>query len=201
MTSPVPAQVAADRAEALATLRAGCGQCVTHPRARGLCSRHYQQAQARKLVGDGIGAISIKDRFWSKVLKSDGCWEWQAARLSAGYGSFSVDGVRHPAHRIAWQLVVGPIAPGLHIDHLCRNIICVNPAHLEPVTPRENTHRGVGPSAQNARKTSCNQGHPFDEANTYVSGDGKRACRQCRSANTRRHRARRSAAVVAGGAQ
>jgi hypothetical protein len=95
-----------------------------------------------------------------------------------GYGVLStVDGNRY-AHRLAYELLVGPIPEGLHIDHLCRRPECVNPAHLEPVTNVENIRRGNAGLFQ-ASKTHCKQGHPYDEKNTLIRRSGGRACREC----------------------
>lgn len=114
--------------------------------------------------------------------------------MTSGYGQFAMDDgdrVRmKPAHRIAYELVNGPIPEGLEIDHLCRNRLCVRPDHLEAVTTQENLRRGNGASARNARKDRCSQGHEFDETNTYWRPDGKgRDCRTCRAARSRRARA------------
>ncbi|KAB2977369.1 HNH endonuclease [Streptomyces sp. SS1-1] len=83
------------------------------------------------------------------------------------------------AHRVAYQEIVGPIPEGLQLDHLCRVRHCVNPAHLEPVTSRENTLRGENLVAINAAKTHCKRGHLFDAANTY-RWRNSRICRECR---------------------
>lgn len=85
------------------------------------------------------------ERFWAKVAKSDGCWQWMAARTPKGYGQFAPHRRHVYAHRYVYELVVGPIPEGLTIDHLCRNRGCVRPDHLEVVTRGENTRRGATP--------------------------------------------------------
>lgn len=96
------------------------------------------------------------------------------------------------AHRYAWITLVGEIPAGLHIDHLCRNKVCVNPDHLEPVTPRVNVLRGYSMVAANARATHCTHGHEFTPENTRLK-HGDRICRQCRRDSNRRYKARRAA--------
>lgn len=82
------------------------------------------------------------DRFWSKVLRGPNCWLWVGSRNELGYGQYRIDNeTRGRAHRVAYELLVGPIPEGLTIDHLCRNTWCVNPAHMEPVTIQENLGR------------------------------------------------------------
>lgn len=120
------------------------------------------------------------DRFWEKVGRrsDDECWEWSAYKLQ-GYGRFGVGGSRANggrivyAHRWAYEALVGPIPEGLTLDHLCRNRACVNPEHLEPVTPQENTRRGA------ILKTHCPQGHPYSGENLFYGTDGSRRCREC----------------------
>jgi len=132
-------------------------------------------------------------KFWAKV-DFDGpapkhnpelgaCWLWKD-HLVGGYGQYrTVRGMR-AAHRHAYRLCVGPIPRGYTLDHLCRNTACVRPAHLEPVTLRDNILRGNGPTAQNARKTHCPRGHAYNKANTYYwkrpGGGLDRICRACR---------------------
>lgn len=153
----------------------------------------------------GREARPLAERFWEKVDRSagpDACWPWTSATQPNGYGYFMCDGDRY-AHRLAYTLAVGPIPAGLQIDHLCRNRGCVNPAHLEPVTPRENVIRGVGPSARNAKKTHCQNGHEFTEENTYRDKRGHRLCRICQNslnrANQQRYKERHHAERAAQG--
>jgi hypothetical protein len=142
--------------------------------------------------------VTAVDRFWSRVDRTDTCWIWRGGRKPKGYGNFWVDSQHSvAAHRFAYELLVGPIPPGLHLDHLCRVPWCVNPEHLEPVTVRENLLRGLTIPAANAGKTHCPQGHPYDDANTYRWG-GSRHCRACVAARSAvRDRVRREAQRVA----
>jgi hypothetical protein len=149
-------------------------------------------------------------RFWAKV-KKDGsvppgrpdlgpCWVWTAYTSPLGYGRFSAEvaGRRTQvfAHRWAYEQQVGAIPAGLDLDHLCRVRHCVNPAHLEAVTARENVLRGGMPNGALSRRTHCGRGHPFDAANTYYRPDGGRRCRKCAALqvarSARRYQAERS---------
>lgn len=129
------------------------------------------------------GKNAWPERFWAKVEKTETCWLWIAGRQADGYGSITVGGSGKLAHRVAYELVVGPIAKDLTLDHLCRVRHCVNPAHLEPVTNRVNILRGVSPTAQCAQQTSCKRGHPFTEANTRIKATPYGVARVCRSCN------------------
>lgn len=88
---------------------------------------------------------NLPERFWALVDKTGECWLWTGGRggKTSQYGIFrSVAGEKHtPAHRIAYELEVGPIPAGYEIDHLCSTPLCVTPAHLEAVTPAENKRR------------------------------------------------------------
>lgn len=115
---------------------------------------------------------------------SSDCIEWTGNIASNGYGRVKVKGKSHYAHRLAYERAFGPIPPGAHIDHLCRNRACVNPEHLEAVDLVTNIMRGEGVMAQNSRKTHCPQGHPYDDENTMLL-NGRRHCRECGRARNR----------------
>ena len=145
---------------------------------------------AKKLISDA-------ERFHqSYAVSNSGCWEWQKARDGDGYGLFKVgsrsDGSRRMArvHRWSYEHIIGPIPDGLQIDHTCRNRCCCNPAHLEPVTGRENTQRGWRKS-----KTHCKSGHPLSGENLIVSPKGWRSCRTCQARWTRDHTAKTEGAA------
>jgi hypothetical protein len=91
------------------------------------------------------------------------------------------DGRNHRVHRLVYRLLVGDIVEET-LDHLCRNRRCVNPAHLEQTSNKINTLRGEGPTAVNARKATCRNGHSLSGENLVVSRDGKRGCRICKTA-------------------
>lgn len=123
------------------------------------------------------------------------CWEWTGATTGRGFGAILHDGTMMQAHRVVYLDRVGPIPEGLTLDHLCRNKACVNPHHMEPVSIRENILRSTSPSAVNARKTHCPQGHAYDDENTYRDPIGRRFCRACMRAHQRRYAAQRKAAA------
>jgi len=148
-----------------------------------------------------FGDARLPDRFWSKCMPepNSGCWLWFGQATPKGYGQlgFQSRKVRRNvyAHRLAYVVLVSAIPNGMQIDHLCRNARCCNPAHLEPVTPRENILRGDGPRITRERHASithCRQGHPFDEENTHLTRhrDGRRSrqCKQCWRREERRKR-------------
>lgn len=128
-------------------------------------------------------------RFWEKVRKGE-CWEWTGCITNRGYGLFQDGKKLRSVHRWSYERFIGQIPDGLTIDHLCRNRACVRPDHLEPVSARENVLRGIGISAENARKTECLRGHPLSGDNLYLY-QGKRHCRACRAANDKARRAAR----------
>lgn len=82
---------------------------------------------------------SVEQRFWSKVEKTEGCWLWTASTFRTGYGQFRLGKTNTSAHRVAFELVNGPIPPGTQIDHRCGCRACVNPDHMRLATNAENT--------------------------------------------------------------
>ena len=146
-----------------------------------------------------------KDRFFDKVLKlPSGCWIWMAGiqgkfykRVNGGYGSFSLNGGTKPAHRVSYEMHIGEIPTGYDIDHLCRITSCVNPAHLEAVTPEENYRRGIGNKGEfNSNKTHCPKGHEYTPENTRMERKNKksswyRACVTCRRETWRKYEEKR----------
>lgn len=128
----------------------------------------------------GLDVDNLEQRFLAKVEKTADCWIWRAYRHEKGYGRIGVGGHVKFAHRIAYELFVGPIPAGLQIDHLCRNRGCVNLAHLEPVTARENCLRGTV-----FHPDACHRGHPRSAENTYNDPSGIRHCRVCSGSHAR----------------
>ena len=128
-------------------------------------------------------------RFLSHIrMTEEGHWLWQA-RKRHGYGMFSWRKYILHAHCFAYIAMRGPINEGLEPDHLCRIRDCTNPSCLELVTHKENVLRGTSPSAQLAKRTDCDNGHPFNETNTMKNKDGSRCCRICHNSKTMlRHR-------------
>ena len=110
-----------------------------------------------------------------------GCILWCGTMHSTGYGLFWFRKKNVLADRLAVWLSGRDIPTGMHVDHLCRTPACVNPDHLEVVTPRENHLRGVGIGALNVIKTECPKGHLLtpDNLDAYALKNGRRACRLC----------------------
>ena len=123
--------------------------------------------------------IPLPPQLASKIDYSGDCWEWTGYCELAGYGKVYWDGFTIYAHRVMWEVVVGPIPEGLTIDHLCMNRRCVNPGHLRVISLRDNILASPNTLAGiNVRKTHCIHGHPFNEQNTY-KWRGTRSCRTC----------------------
>lgn len=128
-------------------------------------------------------------------FQDDGCWQWTSIVKTGGYAyfTFGMDGFRASRVIYAWTHP-GVEMAGLEIDHLCKNRLCVNPAHLELVTHRENWLRSDAPSVANATKTHCVHGHPFDAVNTGTQWNKRdrammRYCKECRRLGVLRRKA------------
>ena len=129
---------------------------------------------------------SYEERLREKiVILPNGCHQWAGCKGPAGYGVFWMHSRRWLAHRASYELFVGAIPEGLELDHLCRNRMCVNPAHLEPVTHRENIIRG--------KSNVCKFGHPLAGGN-LVPWVKHRLCLACKRRRDRESYARRTAA-------
>lgn len=124
------------------------------------------------------------ERFFEKVLKTEGCWLWTAYRSPLGYGRFAPTASGPvSAHRWSYEFAYGPIPDGLHIDHLCRVTSCVRPDHLEAVTNSENVRRQARALGRNRgpRRTTCRQGHELAGENlaVYIGKKVQYICRTC----------------------
>jgi hypothetical protein len=180
----------------------GCGGEV---RTRGYCNRHYQRLRRYGTpLGGGFSRPKKSGRapietFEERItVLSNGCWKWNGTLTSKGYADGCLNGVEHVRiHRWRWEQDHGPVPEGLELDHLCHtndlacpggddcpHRACVNPAHLEPVTPEENRKRARKPHTQH-----CVRGHEYTPENTYITpSTGTRQCRICAREGLRRRR-------------
>lgn len=166
------------------------------------CTRNdiYPNRTKERIEQDGRLLISLKvltrlgknmQISTTRFYEGEPCWEWQRGKDRDGYG-FTTYNLRWVyAHCLSYEIFVEIIPSHLQIDHLCRNRCCINPAHLEAVTGRTNTLRGTSVAAENAQKTHCKRGHPFDDENTYTMSSGGRSCRICTRMHGRIHDAKR----------
>jgi hypothetical protein len=139
------------------------------------------------------------------------CLIWTGNIDEDGYGRGKREGKTGYAHRLSYAEFVGPIPDKMQIDHVCHSTDaacaggsscihrrCINPAHLEAVTPRENSLRANNSFVSiNARKTRCNSGHEFTPENTYVRTNGSRRCVACQNEWSRNYKAKRGAQTQA----
>lgn len=144
---------------------------------------------------------ALRERLLSRIKIVDDCWIWQGSiGHRDGYGAVYVrrseggntDNSKQ-VHRVSYEIFRGEIPKGLVLDHLCRTRACINPVHLEPVTHRDNLHRGLTLNALNSSKTHCINGHEFsNEQSQWYRVRGFRRCRECHNETEKlRHRVKK----------
>lgn len=155
-------------------------------------SRHQPSPPLlKRSVGGRWAGETLAERLerWSIPEPMSGCQLWMGyGNGNTAYGRVYYLGVAYLAHRASYELSIGPIPPGLVIDHLCRNPACINPRHLEPVTSQTNTKRGLA-----GNMTHCKRGHELAGENLIRTKTGNRRCWTC---TRQRHR---NLAAMAGG--
>lgn len=139
-------------------------------------SRNFQTSASGSWTGL---PLAIENKIMPEP--NSGCWFWLGKLYTTGYGRITANKKEFLIHRVVYQLTRGEIPTNLEIDHLCRNRGCCNPDHLEPVTSKVNSLRGVSLLAENARKIFCIRGHELTVENTYARRrkQGSRACIAC----------------------
>ena len=173
--------------------------CEKPHHGRSLCRSHYEAARRSdpaSLPPRQIFPVT-EDAFWLRVDRSagpEGCWPWTGGIDRDGYGNCTTPWRKGSggAHCVAHFYATGQVADSSsQLDHTCHpgdgscpaatcpHRACVNPAHLEVVTPHENTHRGDTPASRLAARPTCDKGHPFTGANLAIRRDGSRKCRAC----------------------
>lgn len=172
--------------------------CAEPLRCTGFCAIHYDRWRRHGAAADMTPGRLHKAHLPLRLSFDssggpDACWPWTGSMGRYGYGRWVSGGVTQQAHRAVYELLIGPIPDGLDLDHMCHNKDplcpggvtclhrrCCNPSHLMPDARGPNILRGKTLSGRNAAKVECIHGHPFDEANTYVSPTtGQRTCRAC----------------------
>jgi len=152
-----------------------------------------------------ISRIKAKCISSNNIFQGSPCTIFNGTKTKDGYGETTVQARKFLVHRVVYEHLKGPIPESLQVDHLCRNRQCCNIDHLELVTSRENTMRGLSPSQTKARAASithCPAGHEYSEENTAIYFPNNRHCRTCtqiRSANRSKSAMRNTRPEVGGG--
>lgn len=178
-----------------------CGRPSKWPLARGRCRTCYPK-HIEKLKAEGtyrrLNKRPAVDRVLERVTPGwGGCVLWTGPTTN-GYGRVMDRGKNTGAYRAVYEAMIGEIPAGMDLDHVCHTESadceggddcihrrCVNPWHMEPVTPSENARRSLSPMAKNGRKTHCPSGHEYSEDNTYWAPSGQRCCKECRREHRR----------------
>lgn len=129
-------------------------------------------------------SASVVERFWDKVRVGgpNHCWLWSGTPTYQGYGQLKVGRSSVLAHRIAYEIGVGPIPPGQEVSHRCPNYHCMNWRHLKAGSHGEHMQwNNAGENHYAAEITHCPSGHLYDAQNTYRYGPNGiwRRCRAC----------------------
>lgn len=143
-----------------------------------------------------IADVISAENFYARTQETtSGCLEWIGSIDSKGYGRVKSGGREYKAHRVALVLAGVDLPADGPVDHLCRNTRCVRVEHLEPTTMRENTARGIGPTAAAIRaheNGTCINGHVLAEVGLHKQRDGF-TCAQCGRDRVAAYKARRAA--------
>jgi hypothetical protein len=139
-----------------------------------------------------ITVDQIPDRIRKRIIidSDTGCWIWTKAMNSKGYGSVRFMGRVVGAHRLVFELLIGPVPSGMELHHKCENRLCCNPGHLSILSLSEHRRRHTR-RYPNGEKTHCINGHPFSESNTWLEWANGKPQRHCRICNKERARQRR----------